>query len=143
MLRTYSQKTTVYSKSLRKNMTPWERHLWYDFLRTYSVKFYRQRSFGRYIVDFFCRKAMLALELDGSEHFSEDKKLFDVERTAYLEEFGLQVVRISNYDIDRNFYGVCIFIDNLVKKRMLKETHSTASGPPLPNGEAQVCSVMK
>lgn len=87
-------------------------------------------------MDFFCRQAMLVVELDGSEHYDEKGKRYDAQRTFELEKLGLKVVRISNLDVTNNFYGVCSYIDKIVKERKC-ETHSTASGPPLPDGEAR------
>ena len=69
---------------LRKNMTKEERHLWYDFLREYSVRFIRQKIIGNYIVDFYCAKANLVIELDGSQHYDEIGINKDIERTKYL-----------------------------------------------------------
>ena len=57
------------AKSLRKNMTKEERHLWYDFLRTYHIRFHRQKVLVRYIVDFYCPEAKIVVELDGSQHY--------------------------------------------------------------------------
>ena len=105
-----------FAKQLRKNMTKEERHLWYDFLREYSVRFYRQKILGKYIVDFYCPKANLVIELDGSQHFEEKGIKYDEERTAYLEKYGLQVIRIPNNEVMRNFYGVCEYINNTVKE---------------------------
>ena len=59
------------AKQLRKEMTKEERHLWFDFLRSYPVKFLRQKILGEYIVNFFCAKAKLAIELDGSQHYDD------------------------------------------------------------------------
>ena len=99
-------------------MTPWERHLWYDFLRTYPIKFYRQRQFGRFIVDFFCRQVNVVVELDGSEHYDLQQQEYDKQRTCELEKMGLVVIRFSNLDVVENFYGVCTEIDRIVKERM-------------------------
>ena len=102
-------------KTLHKNMTKEERHLWYDFLRKYPVRFIRQKIIGHYIVDFYCAKANLVLELDGAQHYEEVGINKDMERTKYLESQGLKVVRIPNNDINNNFQGVCEFIDSEVK----------------------------
>ena len=104
------------AKALRKNMTKEERHLWFDFLRDYPIRFMRQKPLGRYIVDFYCSAAHLVIELDGSQHFDEYAMAQDVERTAYLERFGVSVVRIPNNEINENFQGVCDYIDRLVKQ---------------------------
>lgn len=103
------------SRMLRKNMTKEECHLWYDYLRGCSVKFIRQKIIGDYIVDFYCAKANLVIELDGSQHYEEVSIIKDAERTKYLESQGLKVIRIPNNKINNNFRGVCEFIDNEVK----------------------------
>ena len=98
-------------------MTKEERHLWYDFLKTYPVRFLRQKVIGTYIVDFYCAKAALVVELDGSQHYDEAALLKDKERTAYLEACGLMVLRIPNNELNRNFRGLCEHIDKLVGER--------------------------
>ena len=106
------------AKNLRKNMTKEERHLWYDFLRTYPVKFLRQKILGKYIVDFYCAEAKLIVELDGSQHYEDKEMEYDTERSSYLEQYGLHVLRIPNNEISRNFSGVCEFIDLAVKQSL-------------------------
>ena len=100
-------------------MTPWERKLWYEFLRSYPVRFQRQKALGNYIADFYCAKAGIVVELDGSEHYTEKQSEQDKIRTKDLEQMKLKVVRISNLDIDRNFSGVCEYIDEIIKKGSL------------------------
>ena len=107
-----------YAKQLRKNMTKEERHLWYDFLREYPVRFSRQKVLGKYIVDFYCPQAGLVIELDGSQHFEEKGMKYDEERTDYLEKYRLQVIRIPNHEVMYNFSGVCEYIDNVVRENM-------------------------
>ena len=97
----------IHARRLRKEMTKEERHLWYDFLRDYPVKIYRQKIVGNYILDFYCEKAKLAIELDGSQHYEDAGQEYDKKRTLYLNELGIEVFRISNLDINRNFRGVC------------------------------------
>ena len=99
-------------------MTKEEKHLWYDFLKDYPERFLRQKIIGKYIVDFYCSAAKIVIELDGSQHF-EDKGIdYDKERTKYLEEYGLKVIRIPNNIIRKNFEGVCLYIDDIVKERI-------------------------
>ena len=114
----YNPELIPFAKELRKNMTKEERHLWYDFLRLYPVRFLRQKVLGHYIVDFYCASAKLVVELDGSQHFEQEGLLYDQQRTAYLEQFGLQILRIANNDVTRNFSGVCEYIDLTVKRRL-------------------------
>ena len=99
-------------------MTPWERKLWYDFLRNYPIRFQRQKAIGNYIADFYCAKANLVIELDGSQHYEDEGLVNDEKRTEYLEQYGIKVVRISNLDVLKNFEGVCMYIDNAVKQSL-------------------------
>lgn len=105
------------SQSLRNNMTKEERHLWYDFLKTYPVQFNRQKVVGEYIVDFYCDKAKLIIEIDGLQHYEDDKIKYDKKRTSYLNNLGLQVMRFTNIDITGNFNSVCEAINMVVKER--------------------------
>ena len=106
------------AKQLRKNMTKEERHLWYDFLRGYPVRFLRQKVIGSYIVDFYCAKAQLVVELDGSQHYEPEEIRKDKERTAFLENYGLKVIRIPNNEVSKNFRGVCEYIDAAVRQSL-------------------------
>ena len=99
-------------------MTPWERRLWYCFLNTYPIRFQRQKCIDHYIVDFYCFWAKLVIELDGGGHYEPEACRMDEARTRDLEQYGLKVIRVCNLDIDRNFEGVCAFIDMEVKKRL-------------------------
>ena len=106
------------ARNLRKNMTKEERHLWYDFLRSYPVRFLRQKILGKYIVDFYCSEAKLIVELDGSQHYEDKGMEHDAERTAYLEQYGIHVLRIPNNAVMQNFSGVCEHIDHAVKQSL-------------------------
>ena len=112
----YNPKLVPVARMLRKNMTKEEKHLWYDFLRTYSVRFFRQKVLSKYIADFYCAKAKLVIELDGSGHYSEQGRQYDQERTYHLKGYGIRVIRISNEEIHNNFQGVCDYIDHTVKE---------------------------
>ena len=112
----YNKKLVPFAKNLRKEMTKEERHLWYDYLRTHPIRFVRQKVLGKYIADFYSARAKLVIELDGSQHYEEQMAKEDAERTAFLEEYGLTVIRIPNNEINRNFRGVCEFIDAAVKQ---------------------------
>ena len=103
---------------LRKNMTKEERHLWYDFLKTYSVQFKRQYQIGNYYADFYCHQARLVIELDGSQHCDPDAIQYDRVRTEYLQKQGIFVLRLSNRDVMEKFRSVCETIDNVVHSRM-------------------------
>ena len=106
------------AKELRKNMTKEERHLWYDYLKNKDIRFIRQKIIGNYIVDFYCAKANLVIELDGSQHYEEKGIAYDTERTKYLEQYGLTVIRIPNNEINYNFDGVCEYLDDIISKSL-------------------------
>ncbi len=110
------------ARELRKNMTPQEKHLWYGFLKNYPIKLYRQRAIGSYIADFYCAKVKLVIEIDGSQHYTEEVKSYDDNRTKAFNSFGIDVIRFSNYDINTNFEGVCTEIDKEISKRLDVET---------------------
>ena len=114
----HNKELVPFARQLRKEMTKEERHLWYDFLRNYPVRFSRQKILGKFIADFYCAKAKLVVELDGSQHYDDNNVLKDAERTAFLEGYGLKVIRIPNNEINKNFQGVCEYIDACVKKRL-------------------------
>ncbi len=99
----YRHRNVGYARELRKNMTKEERKLWYTFLRTLPVKFVRQHPMGRYIVDFYCAEAKLAIELDGSQHYEEAGEAYDRNRDRYLRALGVEVVRYSNYQIAKEY----------------------------------------
>ena len=118
MDRKHNTSLTEKAKQLRKNMTKEERHLWYDFLKDYPVRFLRQKVIDRYIVDFYCHDAKLILELDGSQHYDNHQKQKDQIRTEILEQRDLTVIRIPNSEINRNFRGVCEYIDLFVRNKV-------------------------
>ena len=114
----YNNELTPAARSLRKNMTPQENRLWYGFLRDHPLKFYRQRTIKNFIVDFYCSKAKLVIELDGSQHYTEQGIAHDEERTTILESLDLKVIRFTNLDIDNNFDSVCAIVNEIIKQRI-------------------------
>jgi len=121
MDRKHNKAIVSTARMLRKNMTKEEKNLWYDYLRTYPVRFLRQKVLGKYIVDFYCAEAKLVIELDGSQHYEEKGIEYDAERTAYLEKYGLRVIRIENIEINKNFDGICEYIDRLVQQSLSQQ----------------------
>ena len=105
-------------RQLRKEMTKEERHLWYNFLRTYPIRFSRQKVLGKYIADFYSAQAKLVIELDGSQHYEDSNVQKDAERTVFLENYGLTIIRIPNNEVNKNFCGVCEYIDTMVKQSL-------------------------
>ncbi len=113
----HNKKLTSNAQRLRRDMTKEERHLWYDFLRQLPVPFHRQKVVGRYIVDFYCAKAKLVIELDGSQHYQEAGVVHDRKRDAFLTEQGLTVKHYSNLDVQQHFDAVCRDILAFLKAR--------------------------
>ena len=114
----HNKQLVPFAKQLRKEMTKEERHLWYDFLRSYPIRFSRQKVLGKYIVDFYSAEAKLVIELDGSQHYEDSNVQRDAERTTFLENYGLMVIRIPNNEVSGNFRGVCEYIDTAVKQSL-------------------------
>ena len=114
----HNKQLVPFAKKLRKEMTKEERHLWYDFLRAYPVRFSRQKVLGKYIADFYSEEAKLVIELDGSQHYENENLESDAERTAFLEGYGLRVLRIPNNEVSQNFRGVCEYIDTAIRQSL-------------------------
>ena len=112
------------ARALRKQMTKQEKHLWYDFLRTFPVQFNRQKVIDDFIVDFYCHSAHLVVELDGGQHFEPENFQKDLERTKRLNSLGLKVLRFTNNEVDHNFIEVCAAIQETVESALrAKNTH--------------------
>ena len=118
----HNKQLVPFAKQLRKEMTKEERHLWYDFLRTYPVRFSRQKVLGKYIADFYSAEAKLVIELDGSQHYEELNVEKDTDRTAFLESYGFTVIRIPNNEVMCNFRGVCEYIDAAVRQSLSQKS---------------------
>ncbi|HJI28440.1 MAG TPA: endonuclease domain-containing protein [Veillonellaceae bacterium] len=107
-----------YAKNLRKNMTEQERKLWFTFLKNHPIRFYRQKIVDKYILDFYCHRAKLAIEIDGSQHYEDKQETYDFERTAYLKKLGILVIRYTNRDISLHFIEVKKDIDRILQDRL-------------------------
>ena len=125
MERKHNGDLTDAARTLRKNMTREERHLWYDFLKDYPIRFLRQKVIDNYIVDFYCHSARLIIELDGSQHYEENGLLKDKIRTERIKKRNLTVIRIPNNEVSGNFEGVCQYIDNAVKESLRQPAADT------------------
>ena len=103
----YNEQLTPNSQKLRKNMTPEEKHLWYDFLKLLPTTVNRQKAIGEYIVDFYIHSAKLVIEIDGKHHRAVEYKKSDEIRDAYLKKLGITVFRFSNDRVRNHFNLVC------------------------------------
>ena len=117
----HNSNLTERARELRKNMTAEEKILWYQFLKDYPVRFLRQKIIDNYIADFYCSKAKLVIELDGSQHYSAEGREYDTIRTGFIEKRGIEVLRIPNNQIKENFEGICRFIDKEARRRIQEE----------------------
>ena len=114
----YQKERKENARLLRKNMTRHEKRLWYDYLRSYPVKIYRQRVIDRFVADFYCSSARLVIEIDGAQHFTPDGREYDEVRSDALRQYKLDIIRFSNREIETNFVGVCQKIDAEIQKRI-------------------------
>ena len=106
-----------FAKELRNNATKQENHLWYDFLREHPFQFNRQYIILNYIADFYCSKAKLVIELDGSQHYTPEGITYDTARTQMINQLKIEVLRFKNHEIDHDFKNVCKKINDAVHKR--------------------------
>ena len=107
------------ARELRRDMTPQEKKLWYQFLRHHPVKFYKQRIIDSFIADFYCASARLVIEVDGMQHYTEQGQAYDEQRTAIISRYGIKVLRFSNEEIDEHFETVKATIDAETAQRLV------------------------
>jgi very-short-patch-repair endonuclease len=116
----YNPKLVERAKDLRRNMTPAEKKLWYSYLRDFNFRVLRQKPINNFIVDFYCAKLKLVIEIDGDSHFTNDGKDYDQERTQILEGYGLRVMRFTNDEVLKDFAGVCQRIEEIPPTPLFK-----------------------
>ena len=114
----YNRNLVPRAQEMRRDMTPQERRLWYDFLRDYPLRFRRQSVIYHYIADFYCDRAKLVIEVDGSQHATPDAREYDRIRTLTLEGIELTVLRFTNTEVDNGFAQVCEMIEQAIRKRV-------------------------
>ena len=102
----YNPKLVPNARTLRKNMTPEERHLWYDYLKKIPLTVRRQHNIENFIVDFYIAEAKLVIEVDGVQHLSPEHRKADKKRDTALSAWGITVLRYSNESINQNFREV-------------------------------------
>lgn len=119
MSRMYNKNNKQLARQLRSNMTKEEKILWYQYLRNCGIRFLRQKPIGNYIVDFYCPKLHLVIELDGSQHYTDKGIAYDSERTNILKRYGIKtVIRIPNNQITSNLSGVIDYIEQLINQTL-------------------------
>jgi very-short-patch-repair endonuclease len=113
----YNLRLRAPSRTLRRDSTPAERKLWYEFLRELPEKFTRQKPLGGYVADFYCSRLRLIIEIDGDTHFTEAGQAYDATRTAMLARLNLRVLRFTNAEVMREFEGVCSRIRQAIAEK--------------------------
>ena len=113
----YNKKLVPNARILRKNMTPEEKHLWYDFLKRIPYNVRRQHNIDSFIVDFYIAEKKIAIEIDGRQHLLTEHKQADKIRDAALAAWGIEVLRYSNEDIRHHFHAVA---DDILKHLALQ-----------------------
>ena len=129
MNKIYNEKLINNSRNLRKNMTPEEKHLWYDFLKDLDITVHRQKVILDYIVDFYIPSSKIVIELDGSQHYEKENRKSDFERDLNLKTEGIKVLRYTNFQVKNDFENVCKDILNHVTPP------PSATQTPSPQGE--------
>ena len=99
----YNKKLVPNAQELRKNMTPEEKHLWYDFLKRLPFTVKRQHNIDNYIVDFYIPKKKIVIELDGVQHLMPKHIEADLKRDEVLAAWGIKVLRYSNKSVNENY----------------------------------------
>ena len=102
----YNKNLVENARNLRKNMTPEEKHIWYDFLKKLPFNVRRQHNIENYIVDFYIAEKKIVIEIDGIQHTSQEHRENDQKRDFELSNWGITVLRYSNKDINSNFRAV-------------------------------------
>ena len=103
----YRADLTKRAQRQRRDPTPAEKKLWFEFLRDLPDKFTPQKPLGRYIADFYCAAKQLVIEVDGDSHYDDAGERYDARRTSALALDGVRVLRVSNLDVMQNFQGTC------------------------------------
>ena len=121
MVVRYDKRIIPLARELRRKMTPEERRLWYDFLAKYPVRFQRQKVIDRYIADFYCFEAALAVEIDGWQHYCDDRPDYDRRRTECFQRLGIEVMRFTNPEVRQCFNEVCCKIDRYIMRKLARD----------------------
>jgi very-short-patch-repair endonuclease len=128
-----NKRLTPNAQKMRKEMTPEEKHLWFDFLKKLPITVNRQKVIWRYIADFYIAKYRIIIEIDGAQHYDEQNREYDRERDNFFNDQGILVLRYTNKDINTRFEGVC---SDIIKALESRYTSSPAEAGASPQGEA-------
>ena len=113
----YNLRLKTPSRTLRREATPAERKLWFEFLSYLPEKFTRQKPLGSYIADFYCSSARLVIEIDGDSHFTAEREDYEEQRTAVLAGMNVRVIRFTNLEVREHFEAVCMRIEKALAEK--------------------------
>ena len=111
----YRRRRKRSARSLRRDPTPAERKLWFEFLRDLPLRFSRQKPLGNYIADFYCASRLLIIEVDGDSHFTNPGEAYDARRNTALEAQGVRIIRFTNLEVMEQFEAVCQGVRDALK----------------------------
>ena len=134
---------TQLARNLRNHATVQERRLWYQFLSKFPIRFHRQKIIGNYIVDFYCHRAKLIIEIDGGEHFKDIRIYEDNDCTEYLRSIGLEVIRFSNEEVDLHFGDVFAAIPKAARVKGSERKENTVRQEKIRGKPAIVSGVLQ
>ena len=89
--------------------------------RSFGVEFHRQVPIDQYIVDFYCHELMLAIEVDGSSHFSEEAAVKDVKRQNELEDLGVHFIRFDDKQVKQHMSMVLLALEDKIEQLKMSE----------------------
>ncbi|GGR56926.1 endonuclease [Deinococcus seoulensis] len=112
----HSRRLVPRARELRRAMTPAERRLWFDLLRSHPVRFRRQVPLLGFILDFYAPSARLCVEVDGRSHDGAEAQAYDAERSRVLGGAGIRVLRVQNAEVVRNLPGVAALIESALQR---------------------------
>ncbi len=117
----YNKNLILKARNLRNNATSEENKLWYQYLAKSPIRFIRQKPIDNYILDFYCPEKKIGIEVDGSQHYTEEGLEYDRIRTEKLNAYKIEIIRFTNQEIRKNFNEVCEYIENIINNRKNKK----------------------
>ena len=112
----YNKNLFQRARNLRNKATPEENKLWYQYLAKSNIRFLRQKPIDNYILDFYCPEKKIGIEIDGSQHYTEEGMQYDKIRTEILNKYKIKIIRFTNEQIRKNFIEVCEYIEGIINK---------------------------
>ena len=118
----YNKNLKINARELRRNMTAAEKKMWFEYLKGHNYRFVRQKAIGNYVLDFYCQKLKLGIEIDGESHIGEDNEIYDKKRTEELKKHGVEIIRFWNNDVAASLIGVENIVEEKIKTILQKKS---------------------